>query len=235
MNIDVYDKNGKKLEKISVPDEIFKTEINNKILAQAVRVYLSNQRQGTQSAKTRGEVVGSGVKIYRQKGTGRARHGAKYAPIFVGGGVAFAPKPRDYRLKISKKMKRNALFSALSLRLKENKIYVISGFEKIKTKTKEFIKVLGNFDFYKDQKAKILVLYGEREDNLIKAGRNVKNITFCKAALINPYLILNNNILIFLKSGIEELKNTFIKTREVVKKAKIELKFKKAVRRAKKL
>lgn len=212
MKVDLYDISGKKIKKIEVPEEIFKTEVNPLLMAQAVRVYLANQRQGTQSAKTRGEVSGSGRKIYRQKGTGLARHGDRYAPIFVGGGVAFPPKPRDFSLKIGKKQKRKALFSALTSKMKENAIIFIEGLEKIKRKTKEMLKVLKNLGILDSKKElKILLVLPNKIENLILAARNIKGVTLIPANLLNTYTVLNSDRIIFLKDSIDRLKEVFLK------------------------
>jgi large subunit ribosomal protein L4 len=136
VKIDVLDLTGKVQTSIDLPAELFGAKVNKQIMAQAVRVYLANQRQGTQSTKTRGEVTGSTRKIYRQKGTGRARHGGITAPIFVGGGIALGPKPRDYGLSLPKKMRRVALASALTSQLNAGKVKVVDGFDTIEPKTK---------------------------------------------------------------------------------------------------
>jgi large subunit ribosomal protein L4 len=119
LKLSVYDLKGAIAESLTLPKEIFGAKINNSLMAQAVRVYLANQRRGTLKTKSRGEVAISTRKIYRQKGTGRARHGAKSAPIFVGGGIAFGPKPRDFSMKLNQNMRRVALFSALSAKLRD--------------------------------------------------------------------------------------------------------------------
>src|SRR5882724_11511103 len=136
--LDVYGLDGKVAEKVTVPAAIFGEKVNKTLLAQAVRVYLANKRQGNASTKTRGEVDGSTRKIYRQKGTGKARHGSVRAPIFVHGGVVFGPKPRDFSLSLPKKMKRKALFSALSAKLQGKELIVVSSLETITPKTKNF-------------------------------------------------------------------------------------------------
>src|SRR5579885_383385 len=147
--IDVYGIDRKVSGKVSLPHVIFGEKVNKQLLAQAVRVYLANKRQGTVSTKTRGEVDGSTRKIYRQKGTGRARHGSVRAPIFVHGGVVHGPKPRDYSLNLPKKMRRKALFSALSAKLQDGQIKVVAGFEKLEPKTKAFISAITPFQFDK--------------------------------------------------------------------------------------
>src|SRR3989344_6029979 len=118
----VYDLKGAKSGTLALPKEVFGTKVNNSLMAQAVRVYLANQRQGNATTKTRGEVQGSSKKIYRQKGTGRARHGSLRAPIFVKGGIVFGPKPRDFSLDLPKKMKRKALFSSLSAKAADSEV-----------------------------------------------------------------------------------------------------------------
>lgn len=209
MKVDLYDTSGKKIDKLELPETIFKAKINQQLMTQAVRVYLANQRQGTQSAKTRGEVTGSGKKIYRQKGTGGARHGDRYAPIFVGGGVAFPPKPRDFSLKISKKMKRLALFSSLTQKLNENAVIVIDGLEKIKAKTKEMVNVLSGLSDLGSKK--ILLVLPEKLENVILAARNIKMVTLTPVALLNTYAVLNTDKIIFLKDSIEKLSRVFLK------------------------
>lgn len=220
MQVDLYDTTGKKIDKIKLPEEIFKAKVNPVLIAQAVRVYLANQRQGTQSAKTRSEVSGSGRKIYRQKGTGRARHGDRYAPIFVGGGVAFPPKPRDFSLKMGKKAKRKALFSALTQKLNGKAILVVEGLEKIKAKTKEMVQILGNLgnlsnlSISKKGETKILLVLPTKIENLIMAARNIKGVTLTPAALLNTYTVLENDQIIFLKDSIKKLSEIFLKEKQ---------------------
>ena len=212
--IDVLDTQGKVVEKISLPEEIFAAKVNEKLVAQAVRVYLFNQRQGTASTKTRGEVKGSRRKIWRQKGTGRARHGDRYAPIFVGGGVAHGPRPRDFSLKLPKKMKRRALFSALSAKLKEKGIMVVKGLEKIRPKTKEMVKVMKNLALkMEDSKLrdKVLLVFTKKGENIILAGRNLENLTLCQVNLLNAYKVLACEKIIFTKRAVSLLEETFLK------------------------
>lgn len=227
--VDLLDVTGKKIGKIDLPDQIFNAKINLVLMAQAVRVFLANQRQGTQSAKTRGEVAGSGRKIYRQKGTGNARHGDRYAPIFVGGGVAFPPKPRDFSLKIAKKSKRKALFSALSQKQKENKVLVIDGLEKIEAKTKIMVKILKDLKLAGDKKKelKILIILPEKLDQVIKAAQNLKNVTLSPANLLNTYMVLNSDRIIFLKETVKKLTEVFLKEKNLEKKTKPDEKIKK--------
>lgn len=202
LTIDVYDLKGKVVDQITLPKEVFGAAINNQLMAQAVRVYLANQRKGTASTKTRGEVNKTTAKWYRQKGTGRARHGAKSAPIFVGGGVVFGPKPRDYSLKLPKKMKRASLVSALSGKLKAGEIKVIKGLEKISPKTKMAASVLENLGFNTKQKSVLLVL-PEKLENIKRALRNIKGVDIALANQLNTYEVLRSKNLLFTKQAVE--------------------------------
>lgn len=212
--IEVFDTEGKVVEKLDLPEKIFAAKINRDLIAQAVRVYLANQRQGTQSTKTRGEIVASTAKIWRQKGTGRARHGAKSAPIFVGGGVAHGPKPRDFSLKLPQKMRRAALFSALTAKLQEKAVVAVSGLEEIKPKTKEFAAVLkklkGVLNGVKKKKLKLLVVLPGKLENLARAARNIKEVTLLPATSLNTYLVLSSQKLLFLKDAFSVLEQTFL-------------------------
>ncbi len=200
----VYDIEGKEIGNIDLPKEIFSVKASKSLLAQYVRVYLANQRQGTQSTKTRGEVIGSTRKIYKQKGTGRARHGAIKAPIFVGGGIAHGPKPRDFSLKMNKKQRRKVFFSVLSQRLSEGKICFVEGLLKTKPKTKEFIKILKNLKLDKE-KSVFLVCPKEESENLSFAVRNIKNVGLDEVGSINAYQILKSRKIIFAKEALPVL------------------------------
>lgn len=204
LNIDVYNTKGKVLESLTLPKEVFAAKINNQLMAQAVRIYLANQRQGTASTKTRGEVKGSSRKIYRQKGTGRARHGSVRAPIFVHGGVVFGPKPRDYSLKLPKKMKKQALFSALTAKLRDNEIKVVSGLEKMTPKTKEMLQVIKNLELESKNKNLILILSSKFE-NINRAARNIEGMTITFSNQLNVFMVLRAKNLLFTKASIEAM------------------------------
>jgi large subunit ribosomal protein L4 len=212
LKLNVYSLAGKVSGSVNLPKEIFGVEVNNNLIAQAVRVYLANQRRGTLKTKSRGEVNISTRKIYRQKGTGRARHGAASAPIFVGGGIAFGPKPRDFSLKLSRKMKQKALFSALSAKVKDNEIKIISGLEKIEPKTKKMAQVLKNLEL----KGKILLVTpkldkvndkknAEDLKNVYLSARNLKGVSIRGINLLNTYEVLASENILFMKSAIEAL------------------------------
>lgn len=204
LKADVYDLKGNVVESLSLPREVFGTKINKALLAQAVRVYLANQRQGTSSTKTRGEVQGSTRKIYRQKGTGRARHGGVRAPIFVHGGIAFGPKPRDFSLVLPKKMKKQALFAALSGKLKDGEIKFVSGLATITPKTKEMAGVLKGLSL--DGKNKKVLLVTDKDTEVItRSVRNLDGVSFTAVSRLNTYDVLNHGTVVMMKESVAGL------------------------------
>lgn len=219
--VDLLTITGRKSGKIDLPKEIFAAKINEQLMTQAVRVYLANQRKAKAKVKTRGEVRGSRRKIWRQKGTGRARHGDRYAPIFVGGGRAHGPTGEEkYQLKMSKKMRRQALFSALTSKFKEGEILVVKGLEKVKPKTKEMVGVLARVTNRKLATAKaqkeaktqkILLVLPEVVENVMRAARNIKEVSLAQVSLLNTYQVLNGGKLILMKESVDKLKETFLK------------------------
>lgn len=209
VKVDVFDLTGKVVSSIDLPKDLFAAKINKPLMAQAVRVYLANQRIGTQSTKTRGEVQGSTRKIYRQKGTGRARHGGITAPIFVGGGIALGPKPRDFSMEMPQKMRRAALSSALTQKMTANLLKIVDGLDDLKPKTKIFVQALKKLELDQENK-KILVLMPSKVSDLQKAMHNVRGVTFLPANQLNTYEALNAKNLIIMKSAIEVLDKTFV-------------------------
>lgn len=209
LTIPAYDIEGREKGTVSLPKEIFSVPAKPALLAQAVRVYYANQRQGTAQTKTRGQVVGSTRKIYRQKGTGRARHGDIKAPIFVGGGVAHGPVMRDHSLSLTKNQKQKALFGALTLRAKNKEIIGLleAGLDKV-TKTKVVAKFLKNLDL--DGKKTTVVLPNWTKAGFVRSARNLNNLNLTDAASLNTYLALRGGRLIFLESAIEALKKHFL-------------------------
>lgn len=203
----MFDSKGVKAGSMSLPKEIFGAKINEPLMAQAVRVYLANQRQGNASTQTRGEVTGSTKKIYRQKGTGNARHGGKRAPIFVKGGVAHGPHPKDYGLSLPKKMRKAALISALSLRAKDGEIKVLSGLSKMEPKTKNMANLFKKITEENKNKKILLVTSANPKDlgNVYRAGRNIENVQILSANLLNTYEVLKYKNLLFMKESIEIL------------------------------
>jgi large subunit ribosomal protein L4 len=213
LKLSVYDLKGAVAESLELPKEIFGTKINNTLMAQAVRVYLANQRRGTVKTKSRGEVSISTRKIYRQKGTGRARHGAASAPIFVGGGIAFGPRPRDYSMKLNQNMRKVALFSALTAKLKDGEIRLISGLEKIEPKTKKMTDVILKLGLNAKKQQLLLVTPKSGADfiNVAKAARNITGVKIISANQLNTYEVLVNNKILFMKNSIDSLRETFLK------------------------
>jgi len=212
MNASVFDTKGKVAGHMELPAEIFGAKINDSLMSQAVRVYLANQRQGTSKTQDRGEVDRTTKKVYQQKGTGRARHGSRRAPIFVGGGRVFGPTPRDLSLSISKKMKTLALFSALSSKLKDSEIKIIQGLETIEPKTKLMAEVLKNLEI-KDASKILLVMSkpGKDSENVYRAARNIDGVEIVSANSLNAYRVLDNKAIIMMKEAVNSLKSTFIK------------------------
>lgn len=202
VEITIIDTNGKEVSKLSLPVDIFGVKASDKLLSQYVRVYLANQRQGTASAKMRGEVNATTKKVYRQKGTGRARHGAKTAALFVGGGVTHGPKPRDYSLKLNKKQKVKALLYALSLKAQNNSLTVIQGFDKLGMKTKNASEMLKNVGL--DGK-KALVIYAPTQAEMTrKTLANIDVIKGSQSRLLNAYDILIAQNLVFTQEGLDD-------------------------------
>lgn len=183
----IYNMAGEQVGEIELSEAIFGVEPNEAVLHEAVKNYLANQRQGTQSALTRSEVSGGGRKPWRQKGTGRARAGSTRAPNWTHGGVAFAPKPRDYSYTINKKAKRTALKSALSLKAQSSDIIVIDQINMDSIKTKDFQKFLGALE----ASGKAMVVTAEANDNVIKSARNIPGIKTTIATILSPYEIIN--------------------------------------------
>jgi large subunit ribosomal protein L4 len=199
LSVPFYTQKGNEGKAFNLPKEIFGQKANEKLIAQAVRVYLSNQREACAKVKTRAEVNRTTKKLYRQKGTGGARHGSRKAPIFVGGGVAHGPTGlENYKLKLPKKMARRALFSALSAKVKDGKV-AICDIEKIQPKTKELADFLSKIGI-----SYATIVHGGAK-NLILAGRNLNNIDLVRAEELNTYDVLRSHNLLFTKEGLEAL------------------------------
>lgn len=209
--VTVLGMDGKAAGKITLPGEIFGAKVNPNLMTQAVRVYLFAQRQGHASTKTRGEVKGTTKKMYRQKGTGRARHGAAKAPIFVGGGITFGPRPRDFSLDFPKKMRRASLFSSLTSKFQEEKVKVLD-LNGSTGKTQELIRMLKSLDLVsKNGKAKkIMVVVTNDSEMVIRASRNINGAILKNAANLTTYEVLNSNTILFMKESIEVLKSTYL-------------------------
>ncbi|OGG27300.1 50S ribosomal protein L4 [Candidatus Gottesmanbacteria bacterium RIFCSPLOWO2_01_FULL_39_12b] len=204
----LYNLQGEVVGDISLPEKIFAAKINPILMAQAVRIYQANQRLGTHSTKTRGEVTGSTRKIYRQKGTGRARHGDIKSPIFIGGGVVHGPRPKDYSLSFPKKMRKLALFSALTSKYRGGAIKIISGLKEIEAKTKNLVETLVKLKLIDGKKvinSKILLVIPNKLDNILLAGRNLRYLTIRQAQLLNTYEILSHYQLVLMEETVTKL------------------------------
>ena len=203
-SVKVYDIEGNEVETLELNDAVFGVEINEHIMHKAVVGQLANSRQGTQSAKTRSEVSGGGRKPWRQKGTGHARQGSTRAPQWTGGGIVFAPKPRDYSFKMNKKEKRAALCSALSSKVAESQIIVLDEFKLDEIKTKKFVEVMNNL---KASKA-LVVLEGENK-NVVLSGRNIPTVKVTATNEINTYDVLKYETLVVTKAAVEKLEEVY--------------------------
>lgn len=207
ISVTVYDMTGKTIGRMTLPSEIFAAKVNPALMAQAVRVYLAGQRSGTASVKTRGTVAGTTKKMYRQKGTGRARHGAAKAPIFVGGGVAHGPTPHSFTLSLPKKMKKAALFSALTNLLNDKRVFVLDA-KKATGKTRDMAKTFGKLNLL----GKKVMFVGNKDSQVAaRSARNIANTRVIRAENLNTYEVLDNNAVVMLRDSIDTIKNTFLK------------------------
>ena len=203
-SVALYNIAGQEIGTVKLSDEIFAQEVNQAALHTVVRAYLANQRQGTQSALTRAEVSGGGIKPWRQKGTGRARQGSTRSPQWRHGGVVFAPKPRDYRVSVNKKVKRLAMKSALSSKVNDGSLIVFDALELAAPKTKEMIKVL---DAVKVNKA--LVVLPEKNETVERATGNIPNVKATLVGTLNVYEILQYDTLILTKDSLAKIEQVY--------------------------
>ena len=203
-NVSVYNMEGKEVGSMELNDAVFGVEVNEHLVHMAVVQQLANNRQGTQKAKTRSEVSGGGRKPWRQKGTGHARQGSTRAPQWTGGGVVFAPVPRDYSFKINKKEKRAALKSALTSRVEAQKFVVLDELKLDAIKTKDFVKVLNNLNV-----SKALVVMGDKDVVIEKSAANVPDVKTTQATLLNVYDILKYDTVITTKAAVEKIEEVY--------------------------
>ncbi len=203
--VDVLDLNGKKVDEIELSENVFGIEMSEHAVYEAIKNYLANQRQGTQCAKTRAEVRGGGRKPWKQKGTGRARQGSIRSPQWKGGGVVFAPKPRDYSYAIPKKVKRLAMKSLLTSKAVENRIIVIDDFAMDAPKTKEFINVMTALNTGK----KPLFVTADNSPVIVKSGRNIPGVKVSFVNMLNVYDIVNSDTLVLTKKAVEKVEEVY--------------------------
>ena len=205
VNVSVYNMEGSEVGKLDLNDSVFAVDVNEHLMHMAVVLQLANKRQGTQKAKTRSEVSGGGRKPWRQKGTGHARQGSTRSPQWTGGGVVFAPTPRDYSFKMNKKEKAGAIKSALTTKVNEEKFFVMDSlkFDEIKTK-----KMVGVLDALKVNKA-LVVLDGEDNDNVEVSARNIAGVRTVYSNAINVYDILKYDTIIITKSAVAKIEEVY--------------------------
>ena len=203
-NVSVYNTDGQEVGKIDLNDAVFGVEVNEHLVHMAVVAQLANKRQGTQKAKTRSEVSGGGKKPWRQKGTGHARQGSTRSPQWKGGGVVFAPVPRDYTMTLNKKEKRLALKSALTSRVQENKFIVVDDFGMDAIKTKKMAQTLKNLKV-----AKALIVAPEGEANTVLSARNIAGVKAASPKTINVYDILKYNTVVASKAAVATIEEVY--------------------------
>ena len=203
--VDLYNMDGKVIGDIELSENIFGTEVNEDVLYLAVESYLANQRQGTQSTKTRSEVRGGGIKPWKQKGTGRARQGSIRAPQWIKGGIALGPKPRTYTIKLTKKVKRLALKSALSSKVIDNNVMVLDEINFSEIKTKNMVNVLNNLKL----ETNALIVLGDKNENVVRSARNIPNVKTAYVNTINVYDILKYNKFIMTKEAAAKIEEVY--------------------------
>lgn len=203
--VDIYNVEGKVVGSMDLNENVFGVEVRPDVMHEVVVNYLANQRQGTQSTKTRTEVRGGGIKPWRQKGTGRARQGSIRAPQWVGGGVALGPKPRDYRYTLNKKVRRLALKSALSSKAAENEIIVLDSLNLEEIKTKQVADMLKNLNVSE----KALIVLPENDKNVVLSARNLRGVDTTFVGAINTYEVLNHTKCIIVKDAVAKLEEVY--------------------------
>ncbi|MGV8145261.1 MAG: 50S ribosomal protein L4 [Alkaliphilus sp.] len=202
----VYNISGEQVSEMELSENIFGAKINEHVLYEVVKNQLANKRQGTQSAKTRSEVRGGGRKPWKQKGTGRARHGTIRSPLWTGGGVVFAPKPRDYSYTIPKKIKRLALKSALSAKVTNNEMIILEDLSFDAPRTKDMVNILKNLGI----KRKALIVMSEKDDMVIRSANNIPGVVTALANTINVYDILKYDNFIITKAAVEKVEEVYV-------------------------
>lgn len=202
--VGLFNKEGNRIEDIQLNDKVFAVEVNADAMHQVVVALLANKRQGTQSAKTRAEVRGGGIKPWRQKGTGRARQGSIRAPQWIKGGVVFAPKPRDYRMSIPKSMRRVAMLSALTSKVQNDEMIVLDSLTLEAPKTKEIVKMLNAFDA-----KKTLIVTAEANETVYKSARNIEGVAVLPVNNINVYDLLKYSKVIMTKDAVSKIEEVY--------------------------
>jgi len=203
----LYNTNGEQVGDIELNDSVFGVTVNQSVLHDAVVAYLANQRQGTHDTKTRAEVSGGGRKPWRQKGTGRARHGSTRSPIWKGGGIVFGPHPRDYSIRLPKKVRRLAMKSALSSKVENGTIMVLDDLKIDQPKTKDMVRILENLKINN----KALVVTAGRDENVLKSARNIPGVKPTSAGLLNVYDLMAHPTLVITRDAVSRVEEVLAK------------------------
>ncbi|MCT8976509.1 50S ribosomal protein L4 [Clostridium sp. CX1] len=203
--VGLFNKEGQKVGDVQLSDNVFGAEVNQYALHQVVVALLANKRQGTQSAKTRAEVSGGGIKPWRQKGTGRARQGSIRAPQWIHGGMVFAVKPRSYRMSVPKSMRRVAMKSALTSKVNDNEIFVLENLELDAPKTKEIVKMLSALNT-----KKTLIVTAESNENVYKSARNIEGVAVLPVNNLNVYDLLKYENLVITKDAVSKIEEVYV-------------------------
>lgn len=203
-NVALYNMDGKEIGTVELNDSVFGVEVNKAAVYEVVKNYLANQRQGTQSTKTRAEVRGGGIKPWRQKGTGRARQGSIRSPQWIHGGIALGPKPRDYRYAVNKKMKQLALKSALSAKVAEGQIKVVDSLELAEIKTKSVVAMLKAFEA-----SKAIIVTADADAKMVKSANNIQGVATSFVGALNVYELLKHDKLIIAKDAVAKLEEVY--------------------------
>ncbi len=204
--VTVFDQGGNEIEEMQLSADVFAVEVNPGLIHEAVKAQLEAKRLGTVSTKTRSEVKGGGRKPWRQKGTGRARHGSIRSPIWVGGGITFGPKPKDYRNRLPKKVKRQAIRAALTAKVEAGRLLILDNLELEKPKTKEMDALLKKLEINGE---KVLILTGEKDDNIYKSARNIPGTKILIARALNIFDIVNNEYIIATKEAVSRMEEVY--------------------------
>lgn len=203
-NVALHNIAGQSIGEIALSENVFGAEVNVAVMHEVVKAYLANQRQGTQSALTRAEVRGGGIKPWKQKGTGRARQGSTRSPQWTHGGIVFAPKPRDYRMSVNRKVKRIALKSALTSKVNDSELIVYDALDIENPKTKEMVKVLGAMNV-----KKALIVLPEKDEIVERAARNIPGVKTTLVGTLNVYEILKYDMLILTKDAVAKIEEVY--------------------------
>ena len=201
----LYNMEGSQIGDIELSDSVFGQKVNKSVLHDVVKNYLANQRQGTQSTKTRSEVRGGGIKPWRQKGTGRARHGSIRATQWIKGGIALGPKPRDYRYSLNKKVKKLAMVSAFSSKALANEIVVVDDIVLDEIKTKKISEMLKKLNV----QSKALIITNEKNDNVVKSAKNIEGVATAFTGSMNVYDILKYDVMVITKDAVSKIEEVY--------------------------